>query len=166
MTFVRAQLSFTSLAFRRHYSKATIPARNNRSVDPRPNLRNEIKVAMKSVLSEIDSAEKTAKVKLSSSDMNDAAQMFSSAKRPDLAEKEQKEVELLSKFVPPLMTVLEIDTHIRGMLANLTDANDPRKTLPMIFKEFYSKVDKSSVDRNLVKERAQELVESARLGKQ
>ncbi|KAH9485280.1 Altered inheritance of mitochondria protein 41, mitochondrial [Psilocybe cubensis] len=172
MLFIRTQLNFTRQTFCRQCSKLSI-------LDPRPNLRNEIKIAMKnrdsktsttlrSVMSEIDSAEKTSKAGLSSSDVigiirtaiqrrNDAAKMFTAANRPDLAEKEQNEVKMISKFVPPLMSVSEIDNLISDILGNLKDNNEPHKALPTIFKEFYSKVDKSSVDRNLVKERAQEL---------
>ncbi|KAF8972936.1 Yqey-like protein-domain-containing protein [Flammula alnicola] len=127
---------------------------------------------MQSVLSEINSAEKVAKDGLSSSVMasvvrkaiqrrTEAASKFTEANRPDLAEKEQQEAELLSKFLPPLLSTTEIDTHIKAAVDALPVGTDPRKSLGLVFKEFYSRVDKSTVDANLVKQRAQELLSSS-----
>lgn len=89
---------------------------------------------------------------------SEAAAQFLKAKRPDLAEKEQLEVELLSKFLPALLSIPDIDAHISAILDTLPAGTDPRKASGLIFKEFYARVDKSMVDSNQVKERAQALL--------
>lgn len=64
---------------------------------------------------------------------------------------------LLSKFLPPQLSTIEIDAHLMAIMGALPKDLDPKKLIGAIFKEFYSKVDKSSVDANLVKQRAQNL---------
>lgn len=90
----------------------------------------------------------------------EAALKFSDANRRDLADKEQHEAELLSKFLPPLLSPVKIDQHIKEILDGLPAGYDPRKLQGYIFKEFYLKVDKSTVDPILVKQRAQALLNS------
>lgn len=85
---------------------------------------------------------------------------FSGANRKDLADKEQQEAELLSKFLPPLLSQTEIDQHIKEIMDNLPTGYDPQKLQGHVFKEFYIKVDKSMVDPLLVKQRAQVLLNS------
>lgn len=85
---------------------------------------------------------------------------FSEADREDLANKEQREAELLSKFLPPPLSQTEIDFHIKTIVDSLPAGYDPRKTLGQVFKEFYLKVDKSTVDPILVKQRAKVLLNS------
>jgi uncharacterized protein YqeY len=89
---------------------------------------------------------------------NEAAAKFSEASRPDLAEMEQEEALLLSKFLPRQLSTSEIDTRLKEIVDALPKDLDPRRSIGVIFKEFYSKVDKSSVDANLVKQRAQDLI--------
>jgi len=90
----------------------------------------------------------------------EASAKFNEAGRPDLAELEQEEVVLLSKFLPPQLSTIEIDAQLMTIMDALPKDLDPKKLIGAIFKEFYSKVDKSSVNANLVKERAQNLVKS------
>jgi uncharacterized protein len=90
----------------------------------------------------------------------EASAKFNEAGRPDLAKLEQEEVVLLSKFLPPQLSTIEIDAQLIAIMGALPKDLDPKKLIGAIFKEFYSKVDKSSVDANLVKERAQNLVKS------
>ncbi|KAF9484483.1 GatB/YqeY domain-containing protein [Pholiota conissans] len=174
------------LSFIRSIARANLATRRLYSTLDQPDLRtwllNEVKNAMKirdthtsmtlrSVLSEINSAEKTSNGELSSSEVanvmrkaiqrrSEAAAQFGKANRPDLAKKEQEEVELLSKFLPPLLSAADIDIHINFILETLPKETDPRKISGLIFKEFYSRVDKSTVDSNLVKERAHTLLTS------
>ncbi|KAJ3518138.1 hypothetical protein NLJ89_g60 [Agrocybe chaxingu] len=127
---------------------------------------------LRSVLSEINSAEKSSKDgNLSSSAMTviirkavqrrvEAAFAFHDGKRPDLAAKEEKEVELLSKFLPPLLSVEDIDMHLKVAMRRLPAGSDPKRSLGLALKEFYSKTDKSTVEAHLVKERAQVLLQS------
>ena len=90
----------------------------------------------------------------------EAAAKFSKGSRPDLAEMEQEEALLLSKFLPQQLSTSEIDTQLIAIMDALPKDLDSRKSIGMIFKEFYSKVDKSSIDANLVKRRTQDLMKS------
>lgn len=90
----------------------------------------------------------------------EASAKFTEAGRPDLAKLEQEEVVLLSKFLPPQLSTIEIDAQLMAIIDALPKDLDPKKSIGVIFKEFYSKVDKSSVDTNLVKERVQNLIKS------
>lgn len=67
-------------------------------------------------------------------------------------------MELLSKFLPLLLSTADIDAHIKAVLDTLPSGTDPRKASGLVFKEFYIRVDKSMVDSNHVKERAQALL--------
>jgi len=125
------------------------------------------------VLSEINASDKAAKDGLLSSDSaianiirkniqrrTEAALKFSEANRQDLAEKERQEAELLSKYLPPPLSYIEIDQHIKEIMDSVPAGYDPRRLQGHIFREFYFKVDKSTVDPILVKQRAQMLLNS------
>ena len=88
---------------------------------------------------------------------NSAAE-FDKASRPDLAEKERKEADLLQTFVPPLLSEAEIDRRLSEIIAEQKLAPGDKKALGQIFKVFYTQVDKSAVDTDLVKNRAQALL--------
>lgn len=75
-----------------------------------------------------------------------------------MAEKEKREAEVLSAFLPPLLAESEIDRVLRNVLAEHRPEGDPRKALGKIFKAFYASVDKSCVDTDLVKRRAESLL--------
>ncbi|RDB25351.1 Altered inheritance of mitochondria protein 41, mitochondrial [Hypsizygus marmoreus] len=150
------------------------------ALDLRVRLMNEVKTAMKdkdtvtsttlrSVLSEVYAADKASNDKVPSSTIanilrkavirrDDAAAKFSQASRPELAEKELQEKEILSKFLPPLLSEAEIDQVLGQVIGALPAELNPQKSLGRIFKEFYSKIDKSSVDTALVKQRADALL--------
>lgn len=91
----------------------------------------------------------------------DSAAQFIGASRPDLAEKEKREADILSTFLPPLLGESEIDRILEEVLAEDKPEGDPRKALGKIFKGFYSKVDKSTVDAGLVKQRAENLIRNS-----
>ncbi|KAF5370569.1 hypothetical protein D9758_002092 [Tetrapyrgos nigripes] len=123
---------------------------------------------LRSILAEINAADKTSDSKISSSAVisilrkatarrQDAAEQYTQASRPDLAEKELREVNLLSEFLPPLLSEADIDSNIRDALTTLglnPPVND-RKVLGQLFKQFYSKVDRALVDTEVVKKRAE-----------
>ncbi|KAK7472892.1 hypothetical protein VKT23_001000 [Stygiomarasmius scandens] len=123
---------------------------------------------LRSILAEINSADKVADSKISSSAIvtilrkasarrQDAAAQFKEASRPDLAEKELREAELLSEFLPPLLSETDIDIKIRESITALgiiPPTND-RKALGQLFKHLYAHVDRSSVDTDLVKRRVE-----------
>lgn len=150
--------------------------------DVRARLTSELKNAMKnkdsfasttlrSVLAEIQAADKQSPdqkigassivsiIRKATQRRNDAAEQFVKSSRPDLAEKERKEVELLSSFLPPLLPESEIDRLLReAMDEQVSPGENPHKASGKIYKAFYSKVDKSLVDPDLVKRRAEALL--------
>jgi len=125
---------------------------------------------LRSVLSEFQAAEKkSGSGPLNMSQMTsitrkavlrrqEAAAQYLNASRIDLALKEQDEATLLSEFLPPLLSTPEIDLLLHEAIAE-TDAKNP-KDLGKVSKAFYSKVDKCTVDTNLVKTRAGVLLSS------
>ncbi|KAF9809088.1 hypothetical protein IEO21_07586 [Rhodonia placenta] len=95
---------------------------------------------------------------------SDSAAEFEKASRPDLAQKEKNEAELLEPFLPPLLSEAEIDRALREVISEqpqLTSDANPRKVMGLVFKSFYTKVDRSSVDADLVRRRAEALLAGA-----
>jgi hypothetical protein len=92
----------------------------------------------------------------------DSAVQFNQASRPDLAGKEQQEADFLAKFLPPLLPEAEVDRVLQDVMTEqLSQAQgDPRKSIGRIFKAFYAKVDKASVDPDLLRRRAEALLSS------
>jgi len=91
---------------------------------------------------------------------SEAVSTFKAAARDDLAEKELQEIQTISKFLPPLLTESEIDGILSSVIRTVQPTSPPQKALGLIFKEFYSQVDKSRVDSDLLKKRAQALLSS------
>ncbi|KAI0373566.1 GatB/YqeY domain-containing protein [Pilatotrama ljubarskyi] len=129
---------------------------------------------IRSVLSEVYAADKAASgtappsivagiLRKAAQRRVDAAAEFHKAARQDLAEKEQQEAAILQSFLPPLLPQAEIDRVLQEVLASPLIAEAVRKgpaqkALGQVFKAFYAQVDKSSVDPELVKQRAQALL--------
>ncbi|KDR75390.1 hypothetical protein GALMADRAFT_249436 [Galerina marginata CBS 339.88] len=172
MAFLRA-LRYPRFASYRHYTVATSDIRSRLQYEIKNAMKNRdtsTSMTLRSVMAEINSAEKASKdggisslaiasiIRKAVHRRNEAAFKFHEASRLDLKEKEQEEAALLSKFLPPLLSVEDIDTHLRAVLGNLPAGSDLRKSFGLIFKDFYTRVDKSTVDPNLVKQRAQELM--------
>lgn len=90
----------------------------------------------------------------------DAAAQFNQASRPDLAGKERQEVDFLAGFLPPLLPQADIDRILKEIITEQISPtqNDLRKALGKVFKAFYSRVDKASVDPDLVKRRAEAIL--------
>jgi uncharacterized protein YqeY len=69
-------------------------------------------------------------------------------------------VDFLARFLPPLLPQADIDRILKEIITeqiSLTQ-NDLRKALGKVFKTFYSRVDKASVDPDLVKRRAEAIL--------
>ncbi|KAI9463690.1 GatB/YqeY domain-containing protein, partial [Lactarius psammicola] len=129
---------------------------------------------IRSVLSEVYSADKVSNgKKIDSSAIAllirkayarrlDSAVQFNQASRPDLAGKEQQEADLLVRFLPPLLPEAEVDRILQNVMSEQVSQaqDDPRKSIGRIFKAFYAKVDRASVDPDLVKRRAETLLSS------
>lgn len=96
----------------------------------------------------------------------DSADQYNQASRPDLAAKERQEADYLARFLPPLLPEAEIDRILKGVIseqASETQTADPRKSIGKVFKSFYAKVDRASVDPDLVRRRAEALLAAPRL---
>ncbi|KAH9061216.1 GatB/YqeY domain-containing protein [Lactarius vividus] len=155
------------------------------SIDLRTRLLEELKTSLKtkdslasttirSVLSEVYSADKVSSSKrIDSSGIAllirkayarrlDSAVQFNQASRPDLAGKEQQEADLLARFLPPLLPEVEVDRILQEVMTEQVSKaqDDPRKSIGRIFKAFYARVDKASVDPDLLKRRTEALLSS------
>ncbi|KAI0344611.1 GatB/YqeY domain-containing protein [Trametopsis cervina] len=148
--------------------------------DIRKRLTDELKTAMKArdsaksttiraILSEVYSSDKTQAqllppsaivsiIRKAASRRIDAASEFDKGGRPELAEKERKEADLLQDFLPALLEEADIDRVLHEIIAEQQTAPNDKKAMGMLFKAFYAKVDKSLVDSDLVKSRAEALV--------
>ncbi|EGN99521.1 hypothetical protein SERLA73DRAFT_51815 [Serpula lacrymans var. lacrymans S7.3] len=127
-------------------------------------------VYLQSILSEVYAADKISPPKAPSSSIisilrkaalrrKDSAAQFIQASRPDLADKEENEAAIISAFLPPVLSEDAIDSILTEVLAELPPSQtDSRKNLGRVYKSFYSKVDKSMVDTDAVKRRAEVLM--------
>lgn len=90
----------------------------------------------------------------------DSADQFNRASRPDLAAKERQEADFLAWFLPPLLPEAEIDRILKGVISEQPSETQvyPRKSIGKVFKTFYAKVDRSSVDPDLVRRRAEAIL--------
>jgi uncharacterized protein YqeY len=90
----------------------------------------------------------------------DSADQFNRASRPDLGAKECQEADFLAGFLPPLLPEAEIDHILKGIISEqLSETQvDTRKSIGKVFKTFYAKVDRASVDPDLVRRRAEALL--------
>lgn len=88
----------------------------------------------------------------------ESASQFAKGERPDLAEKEAREAEIISAFLPPMLSESEIDRVLGQVASSCPRDGNSKKVLGLIFKSFYSKVDKANVDPDLVKRRAEALL--------
>jgi uncharacterized protein YqeY len=119
---------------------------------------SEVYAADKSTGSPVPSSTITAILRKATLRRHDSAIQFINASRPDLAQKEHREADILAAFLPPLMSDADIDRVLNEVIAETTLDGDSRKILGQVYKAFYSKVDKSNVDTNTVKRKAEALL--------
>ncbi|KAF7428416.1 hypothetical protein PC9H_007640 [Pleurotus ostreatus] len=147
--------------------------------DVRQRLLDQVKHAMKakdtltsttlrSVLSEVYAADKTTGgSKIPSSTIisilrkahhrrTESAAQFIKASREDLAAKENQEAEVLNAFLPPLLSESDIDRVLTDIITS--QGQNTKLHSGQLFKAFYAQVDKSCVDPNMVKARANALL--------
>ncbi|KIK68825.1 hypothetical protein GYMLUDRAFT_34816 [Collybiopsis luxurians FD-317 M1] len=157
------------MTLRRFYSTLKPDIRNVLQIRVKDAMRAKNTFAattLRSILAEINAADKTTSSTVSSSAIvniirkasarrHDAAEQYIRANRSDLADKELQEASLLEEFLPPTLTTSEIDATIKDILSSpdLSLDENPRKATGKIFQVFYTKVDRSLVDTNLVKSR-------------
>ncbi|KAG8711278.1 hypothetical protein FRC08_016085 [Ceratobasidium sp. 394] len=157
--------------------------------DIRTRLRDDLKQSMRSknsfrtttirsVLAEITNADKANKdtpitqdaiyslLHKSITRRNDSATQFRSASRPDLASKEDAESELLSSFLPPQLTDVEVEDKLRIAFTSLQEAGtagnlNPNALVGKLLKSFYETTERASVKADAVSKRAREIVQAA-----
>jgi len=91
----------------------------------------------------------------------DNASQFEKGGREDLAAKEREEHVFLTSYLPSLLPEAEIDKVLMAIIHQLKVTVKPgesKKLVGLVFKSFYSQVDRSSVDPDLVKKRAEILL--------
>ena len=98
----------------------------------------------------------------------ESANQFTSASRPDLADTEQREAAVLSNFIPASMTSAQVDEVLSRIVneqqqqapgADFSTSN-PKRAMGVILKTFYSQVDKSLVDSQMIKAKVESLISS------
>jgi len=75
--------------------------------------------------------------------------------------KEKEEHAFLTSYLPPLLPEAEIDKVLRFIVDDLKSRAKPgesKKLTGQVFKSFYSQVNRSTVDPDLVKKRADALL--------
>ncbi|KAF8557979.1 GatB YqeY domain-containing protein [Imleria badia] len=126
-------------------------------------------MTLRSVLSEVYNLDKSSGSKISTSAIvgvlrkavlrrTESASQFVKGERPDLAEKEAREAEIISTFLPPMLSEAEIDRVLQEVASSCPRDGNPNKVLGLIFKSFYSKIDKANVDPHLVQSRVEVLL--------
>lgn len=88
----------------------------------------------------------------------ESAADFEKASRPELAEKEREEADILLTFVPPLLSEAEIDRKLSDIISESKPQARDKKAQGLILKQFYSSIDRSTVDTNLVTARVKALL--------
>ncbi|EPQ28667.1 uncharacterized protein PFL1_03970 [Pseudozyma flocculosa PF-1] len=87
----------------------------------------------------------------------EAATQFRSASRADLAEQEEREAEILAKFLPQQLSLDEVEAAVRTALDKLkhegkVDLANAKKALGSLIKETNASVDKSRTSGKVVSE--------------
>ncbi|KAH8079415.1 GatB/YqeY domain-containing protein [Cristinia sonorae] len=152
--------------------------------DVRAKLMEGLKTAMKakdaskstiirSMLSEVYDADKKKQEKIDTpaiqalvqkavSRRKDAAKQYESGSRPDLASQELAEASILSAYLPPLLSTSEVDRILQEVISEndikLENPAQVNMVVGKVFRAFYARVDKTSVDSAYVRRKAEELV--------
>ena len=84
----------------------------------------------------------------------EAIEMYDKAGRKDLAEQEQKELEIIRAYLPPQMSREEAENIVKNIItqAGATTIKDLGKVMPQAMKELKGKVD-GSIIQEIVKSR-------------
>lgn len=93
---------------------------------------------------------------------NDSAVQFRSASRPDLAEKEELESQVLSSFLPTQLGDEEIEQRLREAFSKLeSTTGNPGALVGKLMKAFYETTERASVQADAVSKKAREIIQSA-----
>ncbi|KAH0827575.1 GatB YqeY domain-containing protein [Lanmaoa asiatica] len=126
-------------------------------------------MTLRSLLSEVYNLDKSSGSKVPSSVIvgvlrkailrrTDSASQFVKGERLDLAEKEAREAEIITAYLPPMLSEAEIDRVLKEVASSCPRDGNPKRVLGSILKSFYSRINKANVDPDLVKSRAEALV--------
>ncbi|KAF9652996.1 hypothetical protein BDM02DRAFT_2425130 [Thelephora ganbajun] len=91
----------------------------------------------------------------------DNASQFEKGGREDLAVKEKEEHAFLTSYLPPLLSEADINKALKpivDVLKATAKSGESKKLIGLVFKSFYSQVDRSTVDYDLVKKRVDALL--------
>jgi len=167
---------------RRHFHGSTAVLDESQPVRTRltAELKNTMKAkdrfssnVLRSVLAEIYAADKASTGKADNTAVvsilrkaltrrTDSAAEFRTASRADLAEVETREAKFLSSFLPPSLSETEIDAILSDCVQSIPNFEPSPRAMGPLMKAFYSRVDRSTVDGALVKNRAEHIINSQR----
>ena len=99
-----------------------------------------------------------------SASQKDAAAQFINGSRPELADSQLREAAFLANILPPAMPENEIDRILAKIAEenNIGPGSDLKRSTGLILKAFYTKVNKSTVDGQVVKRRVDALIDGCR----
>ena len=93
----------------------------------------------------------------------ESALQYTAASRAELAVLEEREANYIANLLPPSMPDEQIEVLLKNTLHELqasgANLQDPKRSLGLLLKTFYQQIDKSAVDGQLVKQKAEDLLE-------
>lgn len=93
---------------------------------------------------------------------NDSAAQFRSASRPDLAEKEELESQVLSGFLPAQLGEEVIEERLREAYSKLNaTTGNPGALVGKLMKAFYETTERASVQADTVSKKARQIIQAA-----
>ncbi|THH29617.1 hypothetical protein EUX98_g4573 [Antrodiella citrinella] len=154
--------------------------------DVRAKLTEDMKAAMKakdttkttiirSTLAEVYAADKKTQSTLSTSAIQalivkgiarrkEAAKLYQTGNRIELAEKEILEIPVLTAYLPPQLPKEEVDRILQEVITTseimLRDPTRAKDIASIAMKKFFEKVDKMTVDKSYVRKRAVQILEA------
>ena len=108
---------------------------------------NELVAKGKKPTDELSEAEITGVLKRLAKQRKDSAEQFTAGNRPELAEKEQKELAIIEEYLPQMASMEEIEKVARAKIQEMgiTDASGLGKLTGAIMKEFAGGADGTDV---------------------
>ncbi|KZT43675.1 GatB/YqeY domain-containing protein, partial [Sistotremastrum suecicum HHB10207 ss-3] len=141
--------------------KASMKAKDKLSSTILRSVLADVYAADKKTGTLIDSSAIQSLLRKAAARREESAKQFETAARPELAENELKEAQLLKSLLPPQLSEAEIEAVLKPIISSsrLSTA-DPKRSLGVLLKAFYQEVDRSRVEGELVKRRAEALLNS------
>jgi uncharacterized protein len=102
--------------------------------------RSAVKNAEINRMGELDDAGVQDVLRKEIKQRRESAEEYTKGKRPELAEKELAEVALLEAYLPQQMSPEEIETEVRGIIAEV-DSKEMSKVMPAVMKSLKGRAD-------------------------